>query len=940
MTLLDKIERAVRSHCTSMTVDNEVTANEIYYAIRKVLRDNPDIFWFSHKVHYNEISHTLSLHYLFSPKRVEQLKRSIDDVIMNDFNINYVRTLSQIEQVMYVYKWIISYCNYNINSAFNQEIDSVFVRRNSVCTGYSKAAQYLFSLLGIKSQLVFGQLNNSLNTNDRHCWNIVRIYGDYYHLDVSLGDKSNLGLLTTTGAKDIIFHNDCIFNFFGISTQEISMTRSIEDIQHLPLCEKNINSKDVAKYASSTRLHNPAGNLGCLLSDVGSSADIYLCRTDKRTVLKKFRDNGNNECIKEYNFMRQLVGCPHLIQLREKETDLMNNIIGIEQSTPILDLFFSRNFEFSIISLLKMARDIASAWQVCKNRGIIYRDIHLCNIYRSDEGKYKLGDFGSCSTDTQSERVGNIWFMSPKTYFDGVYDEHCAIYSITMVMYFILNDLHPAFWHIGNDEMAVKQRMAEKPLPIPKLLLNKPRNITSPLLEFIAKGYQSDSHFATLNDYLHSFHEIIHFYSRYQIKLVFNNNDFSFYEHQIRTVNFDGSSSLHDFNNKETMIVFDVYGTSMQSTSSTILATKNDILNDDNNIDDIKSYCRTQGASLNNDASPTDHNNSIFPTSSRQEFDSQTIERIERTCDTMDGLNKVSQTDRPAITYKPIYENGIPNKPANSLLKKLWSIRKKQSVFSSIFAPAEVKRAAHMLVQVYLHLPQETEKVQTFAREADKDAERRDYIPLQCKLKKGDSVGVLMSIYGESILMSEKKSVVWQGSFIKCSFDYFVPKDLDVEELSCMAMLTVNGIPAGEMRFITKVVENPRQLNPKIFSRQYQKIFISYAHQDEPKVEQMARAYKAQGVEYFFDRHYLQPGDIFPMKIREFIDSADLFILCWSANAANSDYVDLERKRALERAYPKIKPIEKAPLRIYPMSIEPRAELPADMRDTYNFEII
>ena len=155
-----------------------------------------------------------------------------------------------------------------------------------------------------------------------------------------------------------------------------------------------------------------------------------------------------------------------------------------------------------------------------------------------------------------------------------------------------------------------------------------------------------------------------------------------------------------------------------------------------------------------------------------------------------------------------------------------------------------------------------------------------------------------------------------------------------------MVMLTVNGVPAGEMRFITKVVEKPRQLNPEVFSKQYQKIFISYAHQDEPKVEQMSRAYKAQGVDYFFDRHYLHPGDIFPIKIQEFIDSADLFILCWSANAANSDYVVLERKRALERAYPKIKPIEKAPLRIYPMSIEPRADLPADMRDTYNFEII
>ncbi|WP_254029202.1 hypothetical protein [Bacteroides ovatus] len=29
------------------------------------------------------------------------------------------------------------------------------------------------------------------------------------------------------------------------------------------------------------------------------------------------------------------------------------------------------------------------------------------------------------------------------------------------------------------------------------------------------------------------------------------------------------------------------------------------------------------------------------------------------------------------------------------------------------------------------------------------------------------------------------KSVIWQGSFTKCSFDYFVPNDVDVDELSC-----------------------------------------------------------------------------------------------------------------------------------------------------------
>lgn len=63
-----------------------------------------------------------------------------------------------------------------------------------------------------------------------------------------------------------------------------------------------------------------------------------------------------------------------------------------------------------------------------------------------------------------------------------------------------------------------------------------------------------------------------------------------------------------------------------------------------------------------------------------------------------------------------------------------------QDVYSSVFAPAEVKPKSRMMVQVYLHLDEETEKVKALATEADKNAERRDYIPLQTKLKKGDKV--------------------------------------------------------------------------------------------------------------------------------------------------------------------------------------------------------
>ena len=110
--------------------------------------------------------------------------------------------MTQLEQVAYVYKWMLTYCNYNTNSAYNQNIHSAFVRRNSVCTGYAKAAQYLFKLLGIESRLVFGRLNSD-KEDGRHCWNIVNIEGCYYHLDICLGDLSQEELLTKTEATAI-----------------------------------------------------------------------------------------------------------------------------------------------------------------------------------------------------------------------------------------------------------------------------------------------------------------------------------------------------------------------------------------------------------------------------------------------------------------------------------------------------------------------------------------------------------------------------------------------------------------------------------------------------------------------------------------------------------------------------------------------------------------
>ena len=988
MELYEQIERTIRQHAEYLNVGNSVTESDVRHAIRWVMRDNPDIFWFVHQYHFDKDNGIASFRYRCSPERRTIIQESIDDVVENDFQINYVRTLTQLKQVAYVYKWMLTYCNYNTYSAYNQNIDSVFVRRNSVCTGYAKAAQHLFKLIGIDSCLVFGRLNND-KEEGRHCWNIVCIQGCYYHLDICLGDLSLEDVIKKAGAASLRRYGDYNYNCFCVSTEEILKTRSIEDVESLPLCDSTLPTDEVERL-SHIEIKERDEIIGCLLTHIGSSADIFLCTRDKDVVLKKFRGSNTQKCKEEYGFMDSLRGCKHLLQLNNTYSDVGNNILAIEQSTPVVDLLCSHYYHPSLNGVLKMIKDITLGWLECQQQGVMYRDIHVCNIYKANDGTYKFGDFGSCTYELRGlrERVGNPWFMSPETYIGGQFDERSAVYSIMAVLYFVMNGLRPPFVDGNNEEEALQRKMNGEALPEPVLLHSFPKDLAKVIMiELFARGcaFYPSKRIQTCKELLHVIDVLSSTLKSQRIELRFVqqgadmildnktipnvyiprdiHHRFAYGEEVERIaisrkwsldsedvertattaaatiIDVDGNGSFEeevgwdDINNdgsfEEEEVIWDDLPDELRTT----------LEGDDADVssipmsDDVENYCQTMGGErLDRPTTPTDnkHNSESEPNSINKKLAFDYTPRPKGMYKTGAAIGSVMGS-----VFSPIgiILGGI----SGWFCRKSNNTEEYDEVYSSIFAPSEVKPKTHMLVQVYLHLFGETEKVKTLAQESDKNAERRDYIPLQCKLKKGDKVDVQLNIYGEMLLMSDKKSVVWQSSFTKCSFDYFVPKDIDVDELSCVAMLTVNGVPVGEMRFISRIVDTPRQLNPEIIAHKYHKVFISYSHQDESKVKFLHEGLELGAVPHFFDRKYLKAGDVFPQVIQDYINSADLFILCWSENASKSEYVQKERLQALERAFPQVKPEQEAKLRIYPMSIEPRAELPSDMKENYHF---
>ena len=920
MNLYDNIEQVLRQHEETLRIENNVQESDIRHAIRWVMRDNPDIFWFVHQYHFDKDNGIVSFRYRCSPERSAIIQESINDVVEKDFQINEVITMTQLEQVAYVYKWMLTYCNYNVNSAYNQNIDSVFVRRNSVCTGYAKAAQYLFKLLGIETLLVFGRLNND-KEDGRHCWNIVCIEGIYYHLDVCMGDIVLEDVMKKTGCSSIRRYGDYNYNYFCVSTEEILKTRLIEDVETLPPCDRTLPTEEIERL-SRIVINERNGVVGCQLTHFGSSADIYLCSRDKNVVLKKFRDNDSQKCEAEYGYMNCLKECKHLLQLNDIYSNVGNNILAVEQSTSVVDLYCSHYYHPTLHGLLKMINDITLGWLECQQQGILYRDIHICNIYKSNDGRYKLGDFGSCTHEHRDlrERVGNPWFMSPETCINGQFDERSAVYSISAVLYFVLNGLRPPFVDGHEEEDALQRKMNGESFPDPILLHSFHKDLAeSIMIELLARGcaFYPSKRIQTCEELLHIIDAIRSTIKNQRIELGHFQKDTETILNNKTIPNVYISREIHHrfaYGEEVERIAisrkFSQYSEDVERTAKTAAFINNNGEVDNGLIpmsDDVENYCRTIVI-----GGPS------FKGSQRK----------------LAG-EKYFITD----TFEPnAYHTKSKDESTFSIWKRLFRRRESScDVFSSIFAPAEVKRKSHMLVQLYLHLFDETEKVKALAKESDKNAERRGYTPLQHKLKKGDKVDALLDIYGETLLMSDKKSVIWQGSFTKCSFDYFVPNDIDVDELSCVSILTVNDIPIGEMRFITRIVETPRILNPEIIAHKYNKVFISYAHKDEAKVKSFHEGLKLAGIEHFFDRAYLKAGDVFPQVIQDYINSADLFVLFWSENASKSEYVDKERKQALKRAFPQVRPQQEAKLSIYPMSIEPRTELPSDMKDKYHF---
>ena len=252
--MLTIIENLGEDICVSTTNSDDL---ELVY--NYIMIDHPEIFYVDGYQYKNYTlgstvtKMTFTGNYLYGADEIARRQRLINDAV-NKCLANAPSSEDDYYVIKYIYDYIITNTDYDLNAPDNQNICSVFINGRSVCSGYAKATQYLLNKLGIETVFVYGQVRNNSGIKENHAWNLVLCNDAYYYLDTTLGDFSYRS--TTGESADASKLPKVNYSYMNITTAELIKSHDITDEIEMPLCSSTTDNYFIreGEYFTSAEL--------------------------------------------------------------------------------------------------------------------------------------------------------------------------------------------------------------------------------------------------------------------------------------------------------------------------------------------------------------------------------------------------------------------------------------------------------------------------------------------------------------------------------------------------------------------------------------------------------------------------------------------------------------------------------------------------------------
>ena len=188
------------------------------------------------------------------------------------------------------------------------------------------------------------------------------------------------------------------------------------------------------------------------------------------------------DLVKEFALMSKLKGNSNVVSYENHQVIEHRDGIGwdiliqMELLTPLNK--YTRTHAVTRQDVIKLGIDLCKALELCQKYNIIHRDVKPENIFISEVGDFKLGDFGIARTVEKTtsglSKKGTYTYMAPEVYKGEPYGSTVDIYSLGIVLYRLLNGSRtpflpaaPALITHADRENALVKRFSGVPIPPP-----------------------------------------------------------------------------------------------------------------------------------------------------------------------------------------------------------------------------------------------------------------------------------------------------------------------------------------------------------------------------------------------------------------------------------------------------------------------------------------
>ena len=236
--------------------------------------------------------------------------------------------------------------------------------------------------------------------------------------------------------------------------------------------------------------------------------ELYSQSFSKENITAHYKDQMQG-LVNEYTLTQELNGCRNVVACHDVQCVQHADGIGwdiyirMELLKPLKHVLSA---DYQEMAVLKLGLSLCNALLACQEHHIVHRDIKPENILVSDRGEFKLGDFGIAKVSEKTATgtmTGTMGYMAPEVANRWHYGAQADIYSLGMVLYWMMNrrtlpflPFPPAIPTAAQRQEAANRRFAGEDFPPP---VNGSRELKAIVMK--ACAFSTDKRYQTVREF-------------------------------------------------------------------------------------------------------------------------------------------------------------------------------------------------------------------------------------------------------------------------------------------------------------------------------------------------------------------------------------------------------------------------------------------------------